>query len=454
MRNTFVAVAILSFACLTAIAQDYRVLHNFAGGANDGAKADGSLILSGSTLYGMTWQGGSNNLGTVFRMNADGTNFQLLHSFVSASTDGQKPIGSLILSGSTLYGMTACENTSYGGTVFQIQTDGSRFSVLHGFSRSEGKWPYGDLVQSGGMLYGLTPYGGSDTGSGWVGNGTVFQTDTNGTGFQVLHTFAGSPGDGGSPHGSLIQSGSILYGMTVVGGSNDNGTIFKINTENTNYQILHTFTGGTNDGSGPTMNRLVLSGSTFYAETSGGGSNTNGTVFRMNTNGNDFALLHSFTGTDGQLPEGGVILSGSTLYGMALAGGTGWNGSLNSGNGVIYQIGTNGTGFQLLHKFAGGANDGAKPNGSLLLSGSTLYGMTGSGGSHNLGVIFALDLFPKLAVTLSGTNLNLAWSTNYPDFVLEGADQLDGTWTSIPGVTGYSATLPVGAESQFFRLRK
>jgi uncharacterized repeat protein (TIGR03803 family) len=92
--------------------------------------------------------------------------------------------------------------------------------------------------------------------------------------------------------------------------------------------------------------------------------------------------------------------------------------------------------------------------GSPLLVDSTLYGMTFEGGSNNLGVIFALDLLPKLAISLNGTNVNLSWSTNYPDFTLESVGQLIGSWTPVPGVTGYSATLPVNAgTNQFFRLR-
>ena len=48
--------------------------------------------------------------------------------------------------------------------------------------------------------------------------------------FQVLHSFTGGAADGAWPYGSLIQSGSTLYGMTLHGGSSDYGTIFSLST--------------------------------------------------------------------------------------------------------------------------------------------------------------------------------------------------------------------------------
>ncbi|MGA2178270.1 MAG: choice-of-anchor tandem repeat GloVer-containing protein [Verrucomicrobiota bacterium] len=449
-RSTFVAVAILSCVCLTASAQDYRVLHHFTGNANDGAAPDGGLIQSGSTFYGMTYGGGSSGNGVIFEINTDGTGFQLLHSFAGGANDGAGPLGSLIQSGPIFYGMTYGGGSGGNGTVFQLNTNGSGFSVMHQFAVSEGMWSYGDsLIQSGINLYGTCTAGGSAY--SWSGNGTVFSISTNDNSCRVLHTFTGAPSDGRSPYASLIQSGATLYGTTSGGGSSGHGTVFQIDTNGTPYRILHNFTGGSNDGSTPYMNKLILSGPTLYGATYAGGSNNHGTVFQLNTNGT-FSLLHSFSVSDGQNPDGGLILSGSTLYGMTSYGGIGGTGGDYTGNGVIYQINTNGSGFQLLHRFTG--SDGQNPSGSLLLSGSTLYGMTEQGGSHSQGVIFALDLFPKLTVALNDTNLNLSWSTNYPDFTLESTGDLTGGWTSVPGVTGYSATLPVSADSQFFRLRK
>ena len=364
--RVFLAAAVLSFACLTAFAQDYRILHHFAGGTADGSTPLGSLALSGSTLYGMAKLGGSYGNGVIFSIDITGAGFQLLRSLDSAGGDGQNPYGSLIISGSDLYGMVSTEISGYTGTTFRIGTNGANWQLLRRFSGTDGKWPYGDLIQSGGMLYGLNTYGGSDTGSGWVGNGTLFQISTNGTGFQLLHSFAGRA-DGSGPHGSLIQAGSTLYGMTGAAGNGGNGTIFRINTNSTGYQILHQFLGGAGDGAGP-GGTLLQSDSVLYGMTRLGGTATNGTVFRINTDGTGFQVLHSFTAAsnDGSQPFGSsLVQSGSTLYGMTSGGGVG-------GNGVVFRMNTNGTAFQVLHSFNG--SDGRVPMGSLTLSGRHFTG--------------------------------------------------------------------------------
>ena len=79
-----------------------------------------------------------------------------------------------------------------------------------------------------------------------------------------------------------------------------------------------------------------------------GGSSGNGTVFAVNTDGTGFTTLHSFTGgSDGADPNAGLILSGNTLYGTASHGGS-------SGNGTVFAVNTDGTGFTNLHSFTAG----------------------------------------------------------------------------------------------------
>ena len=118
----------------------------------------------------------------------------------------------------------------------------------------------------------------------------------------------------------------------------------------------------------------------------GGGSA--GTVFKINTDGTGYDILHTFTGTptgDGANPLGSLLISDSEIYGMTTVGGT-------AGLGTIFEMGIDGTGYSVLHSFLGGPGDGASPQGDLTLIDSTLYGMTVQGGSLNRGVIFSLPV--------------------------------------------------------------
>jgi uncharacterized repeat protein (TIGR03803 family) len=97
---------------------DFTILHSFTGGS-DGANPWAGLILSGNTLFGTAYNGGSWGHGTVFKVNTDGSGFTTLHSFAYGS-DGAGPIGGLILTNNTLYGTADLGGSSGVGTVFSL----------------------------------------------------------------------------------------------------------------------------------------------------------------------------------------------------------------------------------------------------------------------------------------------------------------------------------------------
>src|SRR5215207_9611380 len=106
---SFSAVTLLTSVSVGSLAPaQVTVLHSFAGGSADGSiPGHGPLVLSGSTLYGMTVSGGADSFGTVYRVGTDGTGFSLLHSFQGfqgGAAAGGMPLGSLVQSGSTLHG--------------------------------------------------------------------------------------------------------------------------------------------------------------------------------------------------------------------------------------------------------------------------------------------------------------------------------------------------------------
>src|SRR6202040_1206990 len=135
------------------------------------------------------------------------------------------------------------------------------------------------------------------------------------------------------------------------------------------------------------------------------------TVFAINTDGTDFTNLHSFGFRAHQ--SAGLILSGNTLYGAVGNGGS-------SGDGTVFAINTDGTDFTNLYTFTN-SNDGANPYGGLILSSNSLYGTTTYGGSSSAGTVFSLSLpLPQLTIILSGANVILTWPTNAPGFDYSG----------------------------------
>lgn len=117
--------------------------------------------------------------------------------------------------------MTAVGGVNNLGTIFKIKPDGTGYYKLFDFSTSaNGAIPYGALISDGTFLYGMTPYGGIN------GDGVIFKIKPDGTGYNDLYNFLGSP-DGNGLQGNLISDGNILYGMTYSGGTNNDGVIFS-----------------------------------------------------------------------------------------------------------------------------------------------------------------------------------------------------------------------------------
>lgn len=228
----------------------------------------------GSTLYGTTAAGGSSEEGTLFRIQTDGTAFNVLHAFGYGPSNGRKPSGGLLLSGSNFYGVTQFGGSESGGTVYRIGPDGSGFSILHSFPDSiispNGSRPTGELIQSGSKLFGTTLDGGS------TGHGTLYRIGTDGTGFGVMHALTYP--EGNSPINGLVQSDDLLFGVAGPSFGYNQGTLFATFTDGTDFGIMHTFQGSWNFPLGP----LTLSDSSLYGVTFGDiGTVHGGVIYRI-----------------------------------------------------------------------------------------------------------------------------------------------------------------------------
>jgi len=197
--------------------------------------------------------------------------------------------------------------------------------------------------------------------------------------FTNLYDFSRASGGGYSTAG-LILSGNTLFGTASGGGSQGNGAVFAINTDGTGFTNLHTF--AYSDGINPYAS-LIQSGGTLFGTAAQGGSYGNGVVFGFNTDGPGFTNLYTFTGgSDGAIPSAALVLSGNMLYGTASGGGS-------ADNGTVFAMGANGLGFTNLYEFAA-LNDGSGPK-AVILAGARLYGMAVAGGSGSNGTVYAIN---------------------------------------------------------------
>jgi uncharacterized repeat protein (TIGR03803 family) len=455
----------------SAPAQTFTILHSFSATPNtngDGVFPHGALTLSSNTLYGAAGAGGNSGSGIVFALNTDGTGFTNLHDFTAISVypytnnEGVDPNGELLLSGNTLYGTAQYGGNSGFGTAFSLHTDGTAFTNLQSFNGgSDGaNRPDTGLVLTNNTLYGTTQYGGTSD------HGVVFAVNTDGSGFTNLYSFTGFS-DGASPIGGLILSGNTLYGAAYNGGSWGRGTVFAVNIDGSGFTNLHSFAAAhtnsslhiyTNSEGFYPQSGLTLSGDTLYGTASAGGTSGKGTVFAVNIDGSGFTNLHNFIGrSDGANPVAGLILLGKAVYGTAQYGGS-W------GNGTVFAVSTDGTGFTTLHSFDDGG--GANPVAGLILSGNTLYGTSLYGGSFSsgYGTVFSVSFTPQLSISQAGTNVVLSWPTNFAGFdytayTLGSTTNLGSSaiWdTNLPPpvvVNGQlTVTNPISGTQKFFRL--
>jgi uncharacterized repeat protein (TIGR03803 family) len=411
------------------------VLHTFAGGTDGASPASGLIQATDGNFYGTTSQGGASNNGTVFQMTPSGA-VTILHAFTNVP-DGSRPFASLIQAADgNFYGTTYQGGTLNFGTVFKI-TSSATYSVLHVFAGSvDGADPTTALIQAtDGNFYGTTAGGGASN------DGTVFQMTPSGT-VTILHTFTGGTTDGASPRAALIQgTDGNLYGTTSQGGTANDGTLFRMTASGT-LTVLHTFTGGTTDGASPWAPLIQATDGNFYGTTVNGGTANSGTVFRMTPSGT-VAIVHAFMGgtTDGAFPSALIQAIDGSFYGTTGGGGTADAGTIfrmtpsgtvtvlyafgagtldpspliqsNDGNfygtiayrptiliveqGAAFKMTPSGA-FTILHTFMSG-NDGGSPLAALIqATDGNFYGTSYFGGTSGAGTVFRMT--PSGTVTV------------------------------------------------------
>ncbi|HCT30767.1 MAG TPA: hypothetical protein DIW31_08530, partial [Bacteroidales bacterium] len=270
-------------------------------------------------MFGMTREGGANNRGAIFdydpATNAINRRFSFTHT--AALRTGSYPYGSLVAIGTTLYGMTRDGGANNLGVLFDISSNAPyTFNKRVDFSGvANGQYPFGSLVEFGGKLYGMTSGGGAN------GCGVLFEfTPPNTFTKKIDFTGIGGAAPGRNPYGSLIVVGGTLYGMTSKGGTDDMGVIFQYVPGATTLTIKHEFSVAA-DGKNPYGTLMLASDGNLYGMTCYGGVYNLGTIFRFNPSTSAYTKMHDFTGNNnGNNPYFGQLTQASdgNLYGLAL----------------------------------------------------------------------------------------------------------------------------------------
>jgi uncharacterized repeat protein (TIGR03803 family) len=368
------------FATQTAPAQTLKALYSFTGAADGGDPFPAVIQDATGNLYGTTDYAGTAFAGVVFKVSKTGKE-TVLYNFCSLTgcTDGQYPYAPLVRDAAgNLYGTTQYGGTANIGVVFKL-SPGGKETVLHSFTGgSDGVYPYAGLYRdAAGNLYGTTENGGT------ANLGVVFKISKIGK-ETVLHSFTGGPNDGSYPSsaGFYMDAKGNLYSVASQGGTSGEGVLYKLSPKG-KLTVLHSFTAGTSDGCYPYGTPAVDANGNMYGGTGGCGTSNFGVVWKVSKNGTE-TILHNFSGaSDGQSPLAGVILDADgNIYGSTNTGGA-------SGFGTAFEIHKNGK-FTLLHDFTGGTDGKYLYGGLILDSKGRIYGTTINGGTGGYGTVWRI----------------------------------------------------------------
>jgi len=307
------------------------ILHSFANGGGDGVNPQAGVVLDKQgNIYGTTRNGSTHNAGILFKLTPQGTE-TVLHVFAGGgddNKDGGRPQADLILDDAgNIYGTTHLGggkgdcNANNCGTVFKFAPDGTE-TILHAFTGgSDGGYPNAPvMIDAQGNLYGTTETGGNTDVCQSAGCGVVFKISPSGK-ETVLHAFSGT--DGADPlAGVVMDAKGNLFGTTNGGGAHGSGVAYKL-AANGRLNVLKAFDlGGDNGGVGPWGSLILDPQGNLYGTTSNGGLTNNGVVYKMTPRGKETVLYHFAGGDDGANPFAGVIMDPQgTLYGTTNRGG-------------------------------------------------------------------------------------------------------------------------------------
>jgi uncharacterized repeat protein (TIGR03803 family) len=348
---------------------DFKVIHSFDGTDGDGPYAKPHQSADGF-FYGTAYTGGEGFVGTVFRMDADGKRFKVLHEF---NGDDGKYISSSLVEpippDGYLYGTACAGGVENGGTVFRVAAAGNDFEVLHDFLKATDGWFLCSTLAPGldGRLYGTASQGGAH------GFGTIFGLNTDGSNFGViLHC---GLDDCAYPSWGVIQgSDGFLYGTRYNNVMLPTASVFRLSIDGGDFLTIYP-----GFSSYPTALFQASDGLLYGA--------VQENLFRMDTSGGNY-LARFGVGVN-------AVIEGADgrIYGSNVAGGQHYEGTifrLNYDEDVFPEV---------LRDCADDAWAPASP--PIQGADGAMFGATPRGGDRDLGAVYRMTLVPTYTITPS-----------------------------------------------------
>lgn len=335
-------------------------------------------------LWGVTYAGGQDNLGVIFKDAVNSTLLVPRYEFLY-TTPGKSPQYTQLLQATNgkLYGMTQLGGTSDKGVLFEYDPATGVYIKKLNFNGTNGGTPYGGLIQAtNGKLYGMTNTGGANN------LGVLFEYDLTTSTYTKRVDFAGSS-NGANPRGNLFQAtNGKIYGMTGAGGLSATGIIFEFDPATNVLTKKIDFSSIANDGRYGYGSFVQAANGKLYGLTLSGGTSSRGTIIEFDPATSTYAKKFDFTGPTGDTPYASLVkATNGKLYGTTVTGGT-------SNGGVIFEYdpATNTTTKKIDLNGSLVVNGSAPFGGLIQAANGKFYGVTSNGGANSGGVLFEYDL--------------------------------------------------------------
>jgi len=291
---------------------DFTIIHGFTFDPGDFGSPRGNLLAQGGKLWGATNSGGVDGYGYIYSVDEDGQNFTKHYDFKLAGFDGRYPWCTLVENNGRFFGAAAGGGETGNGILFSIANDGTDYQVEHNFSDAEvtGWQPNSNFYDNGDKIIGTTQTGGI------LDFGLIYSMNKDGSEFSILHQFDRT--DGSAPT-SLTRYADKLWGTTREGGSEDKGTIFTTNLDGTNFEKRYDFDG--TEGAGP-VGQLIVYDEMLWGVTTDGNAGA-GNVFSVDPVSMTVTGAVVFGSATGVDPRAGLVFANDKFWGMAWGGNLG-----------------------------------------------------------------------------------------------------------------------------------